>query len=419
MNNDLSAAEAARILGISRATLYSYVSRGWLRPCSAPANAAAARSKRYPHEAVLRLAARKADAKRGGHLAAGAMNWGLPVLETQISRIAEGRLHYRAHDALALAGEASLETVASILWDDAQGDHFSAPVAVLAPGVLETLHTIGQGMAPHERALALLPVLAQAAQPSAQAAGPFASGALLMRLLAGLLLEQVPCALPLHGQVAQAWGVDARQAELIRATLVLLADHELNTSTFTVRCVASTGASLAAALSAGLAALSGPGHGGGCAAARRMLDAALCAPSPMAALVALAATPDTCAAGAAIEGYGHPLYPQGDPRAGYLLAQLALDATATPRLAAILALCSEGARLTGQAPNADLALAALELAGNWPAHAGSVLFALARSAGWIAHAVEQAATGVLIRPRSRYVGRYFPGQAPTGAHPGP
>lgn len=76
MNQDLSAPEAARILGVSLATLYSYVSRGMLTPISTQAS----RSKRYPREAVLRLAARKADAKRGGHLASAAMNWGVPVL---------------------------------------------------------------------------------------------------------------------------------------------------------------------------------------------------------------------------------------------------------------------------------------------------------------------------------------------------
>lgn len=404
MNNDLSAAEAARILGISLATLYSYVSRGWLTPCSAPtampAGTPAVRSKRYPRDAVLHLAARKADAKRGGHLAAAAMHWGVPVLETQISRIADGCLHYRGHDALALADTATLEDVAAILWDDAQDDHFRAAAPVLPQGRFASLRALGAGMAPLERALALLPLLAQASLPSDAGAGRFLSGTVLMRLLAAVLLDREPCALPLHLQVAHAWGVDARQAELIRAALVLLADHDLNTSTFTVRCVASTGASLAAALVGGLAALSGPGHGGGCAAARNMLDAALHAPSPMAVLA------EYCAAEAAVEGYGHPLYPAGDPRASYLMARLARDVPCAPRLATILALCAQGASIKASPANADLALAALELAGSWPAHAGITLFALARSAGWIAHAAEQAASGALIRPRSRYVGRY-------------
>jgi len=67
---------------------------------------------------------------------------------------------------------------------------------------------------------------------------------------------------PIHVRLAKAWHCDDEGADLIRMTLVLLADHELNTSTFAARVAASTGASLAAAALAGLSALSGPLHGG-------------------------------------------------------------------------------------------------------------------------------------------------------------
>ncbi|MET3133578.1 citrate synthase [Oxalobacteraceae bacterium GrIS 1.11] len=398
MNNDLSASEAARILGVSVATLYSYVSRGLLTPTSTQAS----RSKRYPHEAVLRLAARKADAKRGGHMATAAMNWGVPVLETRISRIADGRLYYRADDALALADAATLEMTACILWDDARHDYFAEAFSSLPEGLLERARALAQGMAPLERAVALMPVLAQALPAqTAHACGMLQSGPALMRLLAAVLLEVEPSALPLHQQVALAWGADANQCELIRAAMVLLADHELNASTFTVRCVASTGAGLAATLSAGLAALSGPRHGGGSSAAKVMLVAALAAPSAMEYVAACHAAQDD-----SLEGYGHPLYPAGDPRAAYLLERLARLSAGVPKVAAILAICTEAGGRQGMLPNADLALAALELACGWPDSAGLILFALARSAGWIAHAAEQAGTGAMIRPRARYVGRY-------------
>lgn len=113
-----------------------------------------------------------------------------------------------------------------------------------------------------------------------------------------------------------------------------------------------------------------------------------------------------------LEGYGHPLYPAGDPRARYLLERLSHTPSAAPGAATVLPVCAALAERLGAAPNADLALAALELACAWPPSAGLILFALARSAGWIAHAAEQAATGVMIRPRSRYVGRYGTDQAP-------
>ena len=100
MNNDLSAAEAASLLNVSLPTLYSYVSRGLL----ASVSNGQSRRKRYLQEDVLRLAARKNDAKRGGQTAVAAMHWGLPVLETRISHILDGRLLYRGCDAPACCG---------------------------------------------------------------------------------------------------------------------------------------------------------------------------------------------------------------------------------------------------------------------------------------------------------------------------
>lgn len=393
MNNDFSAPEAARALSISLATLYSYVSRGLLMPTSSQTS----RSKRYPREAVLRLAARQADAKRGGHMAVAAMNWGVPVLETRVSRIADGQLYYRGHPALALAAHASLETTACILWDDGVHDYFADDVAPLPAGLLDAARAMGQGMAPLEPALALLPVLARVHAT----ADLFRTGAGFMRLLAAVLLETTPSALPLHVQLATAWGADAAQTACIRAALVLLADHELNASTFTVRCVASTGAGLAAVFSAGLAALSGPKHGGSSKSLRAMLDGALATAAPLAYVASYRAKH-----GDQMEGYGHPLYPLGDPRARYLLDQLAACSAGSPAAAAVLALCDATCKLHGVAPNADLALAALEVAFGWPASAGMILFALARSSGWVAHAAEQVESGTIIRPRARYVGRY-------------
>ncbi|MDN2696305.1 citrate synthase family protein [Janthinobacterium sp. SUN073] len=387
MNNDLSAPDAARLLGVSLPTLYSYVSRGLL----ASVSDGASRRKRYPQEEVLRLAARKSDAKRGGQTAVAAMHWGLPVLETQISHIADGRLLYRGCDATALAQQATLEAVAGLLWDDNASDYFQQDAPAQQPGLASATDAT-----PLARAMLAMAMLTPADMPHALQSGPA-----LMRLLAAALLQAAPSALPLHRQLAQAWNADANQTELLRATLVLLADHELNTSTFAVRCVASTGASLPAALGAGLAALSGNKHGGGSAAARCMLTQALAAPDARDAIGAFYKmfAPE-------FAGFGHPLYPHGDPRAAYLLGILSTMGHGHPQLAAILAVCAAAGQLLDAKPNADLALAAMELAFGWPEGAGMSMFALARSAGWIAHAAEQAASTALIRPRARYIGRH-------------
>lgn len=196
----------------------------------------------------------------------------------------------------------------------------------------------------------------------------------------------------IHQRLAQAWGgdPDGPVADLIRRILVLLADHELNASTFAARVTASTGASLAAAVLSGLATLSGPRHGGMGAMVRDLAEHA-------ATHGALAAVAARLAKGDPLPGFGHPLYPKGDIRAKVILEQIAVLAVFAELLAA--------ARDAGQGePNVDFALAAASAAYSIPDDAPFLLFATARTAGWLAHAIEQGASGRLIRPRARYVG---------------
>lgn len=390
MRNDLSAQEAADILGISLATLYSYVSRGLLTP----GQAQQARRKTYDRDAVMQLAARRADAKRGGHQAAAAMHCGVPVLETRISRIADGSLHYRGIDALELAASRSLESVACQIWDGGGCDYFDHPAPVPA-----TLPDLASPLPPLEMAMAMLPLWA-GAQP-VDASGRFVHAAALMRLLAAILLGTQPSSLPFHVQIGRAWQASETEFALIRTALVLLADHELNASTFAVRCVSSTGASLAAALGAGLAALSGPLHGGGSAAALALIQNAMGYESVHAVVTAFFAGRDP-----ALAGFGHPLYPAGDLRAAFLLGRIAALTPARSSAAEALEIGKIAHHQTGAAPNMDFALAALATAFDWPPSASLILFAVARSAGWLGHAVEQADTGALFRPRARYIGTF-------------
>jgi citrate synthase len=374
------------------------VSRGLLTPVDTQVS----RSKRYPREEVLRLAARKADGKRGGHLAQASMHWGVPVLETRISRIEHERLYYRGHDALALADAATLEEVASILWDGAREDRFGADSMALPKTLFDDLRANTRHMGPLERAMAWLPVAGHALSGQTRnTCAMFALGPVLMRVLAAALLDTEVSALPLHEQVGRAWKAGPAECDIIRSALVLLAEHELNSSTFTVRCVASTGADLSAALSSGLAALSGPRHGGSIESVKALLDVALAA-STHKDVVAGYFPID----GSTPNGYAHPLYPSGCPRAQYLLDRLSRLSFAVPETAAIIDVCVEEGKRHGLLPNLDLALAAMQHAFGWPDRAPLMLFALARSAGWIAHAAEQGADAAPIRPRARYVGSF-------------
>jgi citrate synthase len=407
MSDTLSAKEAAQVLGVSLATLYSYVSRGLLQS----GEAGSTRRKRYPRDAVMRLAARNADGKRAGHKVVASMQWGLPVMETRISRIADGQLHYRGHPAVALSKWASLEQAALILWGRPDGPYFEPAMQPECELNAELNAELGahwtRDMSRLVGAQALLPLLAHSLPTVAQSPEQlFAQSALLMRMLAALLLQTPLSHQPLHLQLAQHWGLDGPATEVVRASLVLMADHEFNTSTFTVRCVASCGSGLAMALSAGLAALAGPHHGGSGPKIRDAiahgLDTWGAATAPVhEELVRLAAD----------AGFGHPLYPQGDPRAATLLDALGSGA-AVPSVATrcrrIVEMGQAAGQVIGAAPNADYALAAIEVAYNLPRDACQILFALARSAGWMAHAIEQIESGQFIRPRARYVGNFAP-----------
>ena len=172
---------------------------------------------------------------------------------------------------------------------------------------------------------------------------------------------------------------------------MLSADHELNASSFAARVVASTGASLRAAAIAGLAALTGPRHGGLTWRVEALFDALGDGDAEPALRKRLAAGED-------LPGFGHPLYPDGDPRASALLAR------AYPHLPQARAIAEAAERLTGRRPSLDFALASVRRRLRLPLGHAFCLFALGRTAGWIAHGLEQRATGTLIRPRAIYVG---------------
>ncbi len=405
MEKNLSAAQAARILGVSLPTLYAYVSRGMLHSIEAEG----ARSKRYAHDEVLRLAARKNDGRRAGRTAEAAIDWGMPVLESRITLIADGVIRYRGRDATRLAAFATLEQTAQILWGHPHADFFGAARAGMMPRWPLELRRQLASQPPLERAMVLLPLLGTHFQSRSAPAEHafFEEGALLMHLLAAALLDDGPESGSLHSRMASAWRIEGEAEQLLRAALVLCADHELNASTFTVRCVASTGAHLSAALTAGLAALSGPRHGGESLRVRALMDGA-----PQDGdwqrflLPRLGQKQGAPRFGKLLPGFGHPLYPDGDPRARMLLALLAGLAESLPAIPPVLALAQAGQEVSGEAPNLDFGLAAIELALGLPRAAAQSLFALGRCAGWIAHAAEQLADGGLIRPRARYVGSF-------------
>ena len=375
----LPAAEALALMQVRPQTLYASVSRGRVR---AKPDAADPRRSLYHRDDVQRIASRTHGRRSSEAVASEAIRWGEPVLPSAVSTVAEGRLWYRGQDACLLAEHAGLEDVAGLLWESAP-PRFAAGGALPMPAGRATPLQAGL-LALASRAATDPPLRGRAAavlkSEAAEVIGTLADA---------LLGPSASRAAPLHMRMAAAWR-RPRSADVLRRALVLLADHELNASTFAARVTASTGASLAACLLTGLSTLTGPLHGGAAATVQALVRSA-------AAMGSEAAVREWLAHDRPLAAFGHPLYPQGDARSAALLARIALP----PVLAALR---TAGETLVGEAPNVDFALAAMAAVHKLPADAPLTLFALARSVGWTAHALEQQATGQLIRPRARYTG---------------
>jgi citrate synthase len=393
----ISAAEAVRLLRVTRPTLYAYVSRGFIR---SEATAGPTRARRYARDDVDRLRRRAEERREPDKVAAHAMHWGLPVLESSITMIADGTLYYRGHDAVVLAGTKSVKEVASLIWTGACDRPLmaSATRAARKRGADVDLPFIARAQA----ALAAASVRDPAAFDT-RPEGVVQTGWAIMTLLTRTLATAPSVGKTnesLEETIARAWRVKGPGVDLLRAALILCADHELNVSAFTARCVASSGSNPYAVVVAGLSALEGVRHGGMTIRVEAMLgDRDLRRARRLRAALA-----DRLRRGDRIDGFGHPLYPNGDPRATALLALLRDGYRRSPEWEFVHRLASAGTALTREHPNLDFALGALSRILKLPQGSGLTLFAIGRTIGWIGHALEQYATGQIIRPRAKYVG---------------
>jgi citrate synthase len=392
----MTAKQAADALGVKKATLYAYTSRGQLQSQPIPGQP---RERRYYREDLDRLRRRKEARRDPAKAASEGLHWGSPVLESGITLIQNGQLYYRGQDALKLAEAASLEQVAELLW---------TAEATERERLFDQPHALPPGIAARLRACAKDPfTLLQTALPVAGAldlasydlrpAAVRQTGARILRLLATLAAGRESAA-PVHLALQAGWAPDATAAgRAIRTVLALCADHELNVSAFTARCAASAAASPYNVVSAALATLKGSKHGG---ATERVSSLFAEAEAPRRARTIIA---NRLRRGERVPGFGHPLYRAGDPRAALLLRLAEAGGNQTEwRLARSLS--KAGSELLGDLPNLDFALVAVARTYRLPEHAPLLLFALGRTVGWIAHAMEQYATGDLIRPRARYTG---------------
>jgi citrate synthase len=392
----LTAGEAVTILGVTRASLYAYVSRGRIHAEADPDDP---RSSRYLAADVERLRDQKQARLHPEIAARKSLNWGIPILESSLSLIDAGRLYYRGHDALTLARNARFEDVIRLLWG--YGDERELPhVRESLP--VRTAMTRLRALPVIERLQAILPVAA-AADPNAfdvSAEAVAMTGWRILNLLtAAVTLQPLASASSVAVSLAHGWNVRTRPGKrLLEAALILCADHELNVSAFAARVVASTGSSPYDVVGAGLGALRGPRHGGYTARIERFLDESGSPAGVKRTMVA------RLRAGDSVPGFGHPLYPDGDPRARLLFEEVERAWPDSKATAYLRACTAAGRELLGEYPTVDFGLVILQRALALTRGSALVLFALGRTVGWVAHAMEQYAEKQLIRPRATYTG---------------
>ncbi|MFG2946081.1 citrate synthase family protein [Streptomyces adustus] len=395
----LSTKEAAELLGVKPETVYAYVSRGQLGSRRVPGS----RGSTFDAKEVEALA-RRNRRESGGTSGSGSE---LSV-RTRITLIEKDRYYFRGVDAVELAARHSYEEIAEWLWTGRlrPGVAFTAPEASVAVA-RHAVAALPEHTGPTDR----LRVAAIAAAVADPLRFDLTEDAVLgtARILVPTLVAALPPMRPTRhdtGPLAhRLWprltGRDADEASLrvLDTALGLLVDHDLAASTLAVRVAASARAHPYAAVSAGLGVLEGPLHGAASGLAHRLLLEVL-DQGDAAPVIA-----EELRAGRRVPGLGHRLYPGEDPRARALFTLLEDIPRAAPALAAAHDIVATTARHTPLHANVDLALAVLTVSCGMPASAGETVFAVARTAGWIAHALEEYGERPLrMRPSGHYVG---------------
>lgn len=363
-------------LGVKAQTLYAYVSRGQIAAQTHPDDP---RASLYSEADIDALIKRRRRGRSRSDIASAAIAWGDPVMETEITTVRNGRLIYRGVDAVKLAEHATLEEVAALLWQ----------CESLSPATANT--SIIHGDTGKARAFNYL--AEQAGTEDAKIDPGADIAAMGAKLLLGFsnAISGKPGRGLFHQRLARSWKLDPNGADVLRRTLVLIADHELNPSSFATRVAASTGASLAACALTGYATLTGPRHGEASAKALDFLKHHIVSQAPM-------TETQIKSRFGIVPAVGHALYPKGDPRARALLKWIKPDSDLRRAI-------KTAERLSGNPANIDMALAALCLKLDLPDDAPFLIFASGRMVGWIAHALEQSRSGKMIRPRAKYLGK--------------
>ncbi|MDA4894458.1 citrate synthase [Streptomyces sp. MS2A] len=415
----LTAAQAAARLGVRTETLYAYVSRGLI---SRDRDGRGSSFDVLEVERFARSRRRQPEAGRGPAPAAGSDGSPLGVIDTDVALIDDGELWYRGIPVTDLVfGEGDVDgaglgrfdaVVRWLLEGTARPDPDAEPLP--SPGTVSyarrALDVLPSEAPAFSRLLSAVSALA-ATDPERFDLAPPTVARVAVRLIGGLtdalpLLGPAPA--PHEPVAGRLWprltaaAAAPHRVAVLDAALVLLVDHDMAASTVAARAAASARAHPYAVVAAGLGALDSALHGAVSGEAVRMLREVAAGAEPAAAVGAAARR-----GGSGVPGFGQPLYPDGDPRARTLLS--ALDELSDPVVVRAREAAESVSGLvrsrTGLRPSIDFALATVMLAWDMPDDAGETVFAIARSAGWCVHALDEyGRTPLRLRPRGRYTG---------------
>lgn len=411
-DNWIGTAAAAERLGVKPQTLYAYVSRGLLHRQRAPDG----RGSVFNVAEIDRLARRSGQRRQGGPVGI--------VIESAITAIVDDRPYYRGRSVADLAVSCSFEEIASLLWTGELVD--TAPWKPAGDGVAiarAALSTLAVATLPLERLQVAVAALA-AADPLRLNLTTPAVVATAQRLIAGMV-ESLPdpgaagrggrpeppepaesrsAAEAEQHMAARLWRkltpapAEPGLLDALRSALVLLADHELAASTLAARIAASARADPYAVVATGLGAVGGALHGGAALGAETLLR------DIVGGQDVARAVGDRLRRGERVPGFGHLVYRGGDPRTAVLLDKLRRAARGSSRLAAAEAVLAEAKQRRLPEPNIEFALGALATVAGMVPGAAEAIFAIARSVGWVAHAIEEYESGTPLRPRAVYTG---------------
>jgi citrate synthase len=416
MADFLTAAEAARRLGVKPATLYAYVSRGVL----SRGKAADGRASLFNADEVERLARRGRPRRPAGVADI--------TVESAITEITGDSLRFRGLNATRLAVSRTFEEVAELLWTGelrSAREPWQARPASLAAGRAAQA-ALPAGTLPLERLQVIVPAMA-ATDPLRLQLDPAAVLAAGRSIIAGMV-DCLPSTAtsgrgtsgpgtsgpgtsgpgtsgPGQPIAERLWSrlCDRRASpglmHAMSAALVLLADHELAASTLAARAAASVRADPYAVVGTGLGAMSGALHGGASLGAETLMAAAS-GPDDVPRVVA-----ELLRRGEKVPGFGHFVYRGGDPRAVVLLDLVRRAAPKSGPLAVADAVLAEVRQKSLPEPNIDFAIATMARVAGMVRGGAEAIFAVARTAGWIAHALEAYAGPGPLRPRAVYTGR--------------